>query len=490
MSSVNGTTDSPQHWGVRREESWGVGAAFPQAGGAGKGLLGAEYENMLRCIRCGLCLSVCPTYQLTLLEEESPRGRIAMARAATEGFLPLTPDFVRHEESCLLCEACTAICPAGVRMEELGVAVRATLAAQAPPKSRRARLAQRLGFWLLADLARLRRLLALLRLYQRSGLQALVRRTGLLRPLGLADAEAYLPRLEAPFLVPQGQVWEPPPLAPPMPGGNGEVRGRVALFAGCVMSTAFAETDRATARVLAANGVRVEAPAGQGCCGALHAHGGDRAAARALARANIAAFETGSYDAVVVNAAGCGAMLKEYGHLLADDPAWAERAAAFAGRVRDFTEYLAALGPVAPPGRVEATVTYQDPCHLAHAQRVRRQPRALLGRVPGLRLVEMAESDLCCGSAGVYNLTHPDTAEQLQERKLDNVAATDAPVVVTANPGCLLQLRAGAARRGLRVQVRHIADVLDEAYRPAPGAAALGGTGAAAAAEETAHARR
>ncbi|HEY7066981.1 MAG TPA: heterodisulfide reductase-related iron-sulfur binding cluster [Chloroflexota bacterium] len=443
-------------------------------------LLGAEYENMLRCIRCGLCLSVCPTYQLTLLEEESPRGRIAMARAATEGYLPLTPDFVQHEESCLLCEACTAVCPAGVRMEELGVAVRATLAAQAPPRSRRARLGQRLGFWLLADLGRLRRLLGLLRLYQRSGLQALVRRTGLLRLLGLADAEGYLPRLDAPFLVPQGQVWEPRRLpVPPQhwegqggpsspPGGQGDARRRVALFAGCVMSTAFAATDRATARVLAANGVRVEAPAGQGCCGALHAHGGDREGARALARRNVAAFEAGGYDAVVVSAAGCGAMLKEYGHLLADDPAWAERAAEFAGRVRDLSEYLAALGPEPPSGRVETTVTYQDPCHLAHAQRVRRQPRALLQQVPGLRLVEMAESDLCCGSAGVYNLTHPETAEQLQARKLDNVAATGAPVVVTANPGCLLQLQAGAARRGLDVQVRHIADVLDEAYAAAP----------------------
>jgi glycolate oxidase iron-sulfur subunit len=448
------------------------------AGGLG-GLLGAEYENMLRCIRCGLCLSVCPTYQLTLLEEESPRGRIAMARAVTEGFLPLTPDFVRHEESCLLCEACTAICPAGVRMEELGVAVRATLAEQAPPKGRRARLAQRLGFWLLADVGRLRRLLTLLRLYQRSGAQALVRRSGLLRLLGMADAEAYLPRLDAPFLVPHGQTWEP----------RGPERGRVALFAGCVMATAFAATDRATARVLAANGMRVEATAGQGCCGALHAHGGDRAAAQALARQNVAAFEAGGYDAVVVNAAGCGAMLKEYGHLLQDDPAWAERAAAFAGRVRDLTEYLAAIGPVPPAGRVEATVTYQDPCHLAHAQRVRRQPRALLGQIPGLRLVEMAESDLCCGSAGVYNLTHAATAEQLQDRKLDNVAATGAPVVVTANPGCLLQLQAGAARRGLAVQVRHIADVLDEAYRVGPGAGQPGAVDPAPCEAEVTHAR-
>jgi glycolate oxidase iron-sulfur subunit len=448
----------------------GVAVAAPDSrlihvptAGRGPALLQAEYDNMLSCIRCGLCLSVCPTYQLTLLEEESPRGRIAMARAVTEGFLPITPDLVQHEESCLLCEACTAICPAGVRMEELGVPLRAVLAAEAP-KDARARAAQRFGFWVLADVRRLRALATLLRLYQRSGLQTIVRRTGLLRLLGLADAEAYLPRIAARFLVPRGQVW-----------GTGSQR--VALFAGCVMSTAFADTDRATARVLAAHGARVEATAGQGCCGALHAHGGDREGARALARRNVAAFEAGNYDAVVVNAAGCGAMLKEYGHLLADDPAWAERATAFARRVRDFTEYLADSNiPLASPPKVGGpsrapggrTVTYQDPCHLAHAQRIRRQPRELLKRVPGLTLVEMAESDLCCGSAGVYNLTHPQMAAQLQARKLDNAAATGAPTIVTANPGCLLQLQAGAARRGLAVQVRHIADVLDEAYGAGP----------------------
>ncbi len=424
------------------------------------GPLAAEYENMLRCIRCGLCLSVCPTYQLTLLEEESPRGRIAMARALVEGHLPITSDLVTHAESCLLCEACTAICPAGVRMEELGVPLRAVLAREAPG-STLARVVQRLSFGTLADMRRLRGVVTLLRLYQRTGLQALVRGSGLLALFGLAEVETYLPPLDAPFLVPSGQTWEP----------AGPPRARVALFAGCVMSTVFAETDRATARVLAANGAQVTVPPGQGCCGALHAHGGDREGARALARQNIAAFEASGQDAIVVNAAGCGAMLKEYGHLLADDPAWATRAAAFAQRVRDFAEFLAAIGPVPPPGRVEATVTYQDPCHLAHAQRVRRQPRALLAQVPGLRLVEMAEADLCCGSAGVYNLTHPETATQLQARKLANVAATEAPVVVTANPGCLLQLRAGAARQGLRITVRHLADVLDEAYRATPLAA-------------------
>ncbi|HLI29312.1 MAG TPA: (Fe-S)-binding protein [Chloroflexota bacterium] len=417
--------------------------------------LHAEYANLLQCIRCGLCLSVCPTYQLTLLEQESPRGRIAMARAVAEGHLAVTPDFVAHEESCLLCEACTAVCPAGVRMEELGVAVRAAIAQQAPPRPRLARLLQWLAFRVVfPDLRRFRRQARLLRWYQRSGLQALARRSGLLKLLGLATIEAYLPPIDAAFVVPRGQVWP----------ARGPERHHTALFAGCVMSTAFAETDRATARVLAANGCRVELPASQGCCGALHAHGGDVAMARELARRNIAAFEASAAETIVVNAAGCGAMLKEYAHLLADDPPWADRARAFVRRVRDFTELLAALGPREPPRRLTGKVTYQDPCHLAHAQRVRAQPRQLL-RAVGLELVEMKESDLCCGSAGIYNLTHPTTADQLQARKLAHALATGAEVIVTANPGCLIQLQAGAARRGLPLQVRHIADVLDDAYR-------------------------
>ncbi|MBX5492000.1 MAG: (Fe-S)-binding protein [Chloroflexi bacterium] len=417
--------------------------------------LHGEYANMLQCIRCGLCLSVCPTYQLTLLEQESPRGRIAMARAVAEGHLGVTPDFVEHEESCLLCEACTAVCPAGVRMEELGVAVRTVIAQQAPRRHPLARLAQWVAFRLVfPDMRRFRLQARLLRWYQRSGLQALARRSGLLKLLHLDAIEGYLPPIAAEFLVPRGQVWP----------ARGTERQRVALFAGCIMSTAFAETDRATARVLAANGCRVEVPAGQGCCGALHAHGGDVALARELARRNIVAFEAGDAEVIVVNAAGCGAMLKEYAHLLADDPQWAERARAFVRRVRDFTELLAALGPLAPSRPLAATVTYQDPCHLAHAQRVRAQPRQLL-RAAGATLVEMHESDLCCGSAGIYNLTHPAMADQLQARKLDHAAATGAPVIVTANPGCLIQLQAGAARRGLALRVRHIADVLDEAYR-------------------------
>jgi glycolate oxidase iron-sulfur subunit len=418
-------------------------------------LLRTEYDNALACIRCGLCLSVCPTYQLTFLEEESPRGRIAMARALAEGHLAVTPDLVTHEDNCLLCDACTAVCPAGVRMEELGVALRAILA----PYDRRPawqRALQRAALrWVFGDLGRMRLVAQLVRLYERSGLQALVRATGLLRLLRLDTAEALLPTVEGRFVVPDGTTWQPP-----QPNGK-----HVALLAGCVMSTAFAATDRATLRVLLANGYTVTLTKGQQCCGALHAHTGDRAAARALARRNIAAFADA--ETVVVNAAGCGAMLKEYGHLLADDPAWAAAARAFSARVKDAIELLAADGLRRPPGELPLAVTYQEPCHLAHAQRITEQPRRLLRAIPGLRLVEMREAALCCGSAGIYNVLHPQTGAKLLDRKLANALATGAEVIATANPGCALQLRAGLAQRGQKIAVRHVIDLLDEAYHRA-----------------------
>lgn len=416
-------------------------------------LLARQEDNMLACIRCGLCLSVCPTYQLTQLEPESPRGRIAIARALHEGFLTITPDLIRHEESCLLCEACTAICPAGVKMDLLGMALRPLLE-QARRRPLLERLVRRMGFALLANLGALR---AALRLVRWTGpLRSLARRLGLLRLLRLERAEALLPPLSGPFLVPRGQVW--PAL--------GAEKGRVALFAGCIMSTIFAEVDRATARVLRASGWTVVVPPGQGCCGALHGHEGHWAAAQELARRTVEAFEQVEAEAVIVNAAGCGSMLKAYDAVLADDPTYAARAATFAARVRDVTEFLAehGLGPGLAP--LERTVTYQEPCHLAHAQRIREAPRLLLRQVPGLQLIEMKESSLCCGSAGIYNLTHAATATALGERKARNALATGAQTVVTANPGCHLQLRAMLDRVGAReVVVRHVVELLDEAYR-------------------------
>jgi glycolate oxidase iron-sulfur subunit len=283
---------------------------------------------------------------------------------------------------------------------------------------------------------------------------------GLTRLLGLERMESYLPQIDDDFLVPDGQRWEP----------SSPVVAEAALFVGCIMSTAFAETDRATARLLARAGYAVTSTPAQGCCGALNAHSGDREGARELARRNVQAFEAApEQQLVAVNAAGCGAMLKEYGHLLGDDPDYAERASRFASRVRDATELLAGRLPPLPSSR-SIRVTYQDACHLAQAQGITRQPRQLLEGIGGLELVEMLEPGICCGSAGVYNLTRPAIADRLLDRKLANALMTGAETIVTANPGCLLQLRAGLAARGQPVRVCYLLDVLDEAYSVAEAA--------------------
>ena len=425
----------------------------------GHRLLELEYDNMLACVRCGLCASVCPTYQETLVEEQSPRGRIAIARALTEGHLSITSDLLQAMDSCLLCEACTAICPSGVHMDSIGEAVRDMTRAQSfRPVSWRERLARRAGFHVLEDPHRLRSFTRLTRFYQRSGLRALAQRSGALRLFGLERADALLPDLPDRFFVASGQVWRP----------TGQPRCRVALLAGCVMSTAFAETDRATVEVLIANGCEVVAPAGQACCGAIHAHSGELAAARKLARRNIDAFRDLAPDAIIVNAAGCGSTLKSYGRLLADDPEYAQAAQEFAAKVRDITEFLDALPLEPPPGRVDAIATLQEPCHLSHAQGIRAAPRRLLRAIPGLTLVEMAESDRCCGSAGIYNLTQPEMADALLRRKVENILATHADLVITANPGCQMQLQAGLRAAGSSAKVVHIIDVLAQAYRGTP----------------------
>jgi glycolate oxidase iron-sulfur subunit len=307
---------------------------------------------------------------------------------------------------------------------------------------------------LFTDMAWFRAFSRSLWLYQKSGLQWLARNLGILKLLKLHEAEAILPQINDTFTTATGQTYP----------AIGTEKAHVALLSGCIMSTAFSNVHNATIRVLQRNGIRVTVPAGQGCCGALHAHGGELDSARALAKQNINAFGE-SYDAIVVNAAGCGSTLKEYGHLLHDDAEWAARGTAFSAKVRDISEYLAALElNTSDLTSVNMTVTYQEPCHLAHAQRITAQPRALLKKIPGLTLVEMAESALCCGSAGIYNVTQPEMAAQLGNRKLDNAERTKAQVVVTANPGCHLQLAGGLRQRGSGMRVLHIAEVLDMAY--------------------------
>ncbi len=410
-----------------------------------------EVEHGLRqCIHCGMCLEACPTYQITRLETESPRGRIHLMINMLEGG-PITDTTRLHLDRCLACRACEVVCPSGVPYGHLIEAARTVIAEDVAP--RRGWLSgrlRRLALSVLADPPSLARAAAVLGLYQRSGLRALAHATGLMRllPRRLRRLEALYP----PFGRPRYRAPAPPP-AP---------RARVALLLGCVMRVAYGDVHTAAARILARQAIAViEAPA-QSCCGALHAHAGEREDARALARRNIAAFEDADVDAIVVDAAGCGAQLKGYGALLASDAAWAARATAFAAKVRDVNEYLAEVAG-ARLGRLDLRATYQDPCHLAHAQGIRKQPRDLLSRVHGLELLEMADADVCCGSAGSYNLTQPEYSDRLLARKLDAIIATGAGAVISANPGCMLQIESGLRARGSKLPVLHVVEVLDRA---------------------------
>ncbi len=403
--------------------------------------LESEYDNLLRCIRCAACLSSCPTYVLSHKEEEGPRGRIAIMRAIVEGHLQVTPDAVEHLQSCLLCEACSRACPSGVEMERLGVAFRAqTLPASAGHRS--PSLLERFVYgWLFGELLHVRMTATAVRFYQRSGLRWLARHLGVLRVLGLRDKEALLPEIPDRFVVPEGQ-----------PSGGGEA---VQLFVGCVMSTAFAGVSERTAGLARAFGCEVTLPPGQMCCGALQLHAGRIDRARELAAANLEAFD--GQAPIVVNSAGCGAMLKHYGQLLPIEP----RATAFAARVRDVSEFLAARQPLQSPREVRRTVAVQDACHLLHAQRIGDAPRSLLSAIPGVELRLLDEPGLCCGSAGFYNVTHSNEAAALQARKCDRIEESGADTVVTGNPGCLLQIRAGLRSD---IAVMHVVDVLAEAY--------------------------
>jgi glycolate oxidase iron-sulfur subunit len=399
------------------------------------------------CVHCGLCLNQCPTYRVTHLEAESPRGRIYLVEAASEGRLGLTASVAGHLYLCLACRACETACPSGVHYGRIIEAAREALGPPGPPLVRAIT-----GFALRRLMpypGRLRAAASLIRFYQRSGLAALAQR---LLPEGLRRRAAILPPASRPFYEPEAEV---------LPA-FGERRARVAFLSGCAMSLFFAEINAATVQVLRRNGCEVVIPKGQVCCGALNSHNGDTETARVMARRNINAFPT-DVDAVLTNAAGCGAAMKEYGHLLKDDPAYAGRAAQFAAMVRDTGEFLAQLGLRTSPTPVAFSVTYQDACHLAHGQKVRAEPRALLAQIPGLVLREMDASDRCCGSAGIYNVLQPEMSESLLREKMETIRASGAPVVVAPNPGCMLQLRYGAQRFGVPVRVMHLMDLLDEA---------------------------
>jgi glycolate oxidase iron-sulfur subunit len=401
------------------------------------------------CVHCGFCLPTCPTYVLWGEEMDSPRGRIYLMGAGHDGE-PLSPTMVAHFDQCLGCMACLTACPSGVQYDKLIEATRAQVERR-HPRTRRERLLRAMVFHTFPYPRRLRALRPLLRAYQRSGLKPLVQRLSL--PPTLAAMEQLLPPLGVRLPIPD------------VTPAKGPRRARVGMLLGCVQREFFGTVNAATVRVLAAEGCEVVAPKVQGCCGALSLHMGREEEAVAFAKRLVATFEPLGVDAVVVNAAGCGSSMKDYGWVLRDEPGWAERGAAFSAKVRDITEWLTELGPVAPRHPLPMTVAYHDACHLAHAQGVRTPPRQLLGGIPGLVVREIEEGVICCGSAGVYNLMQPDTARELGQRKAANVLATGADALVSANPGCLMQIRTALDVTGSSMPVAHTVEILDASMR-------------------------
>lgn len=455
------------------------------------------YELIRQCIHCGFCLPTCPTYAVLGVEMDSPRGRIYQMQAVADGRLEISPDFVEHINCCLGCRACETACPSGVQfgklieaareqiqievahtplvlsLSELGVPGQAEHLAQdgaehpvTPPlETLTERLLRRLFFDLVLPSRLATSLLfAGLKLYQRSGLQKLVHRTGLL------DAVNALPtslqgKLKAPEALMQnvkGDLF--PAVLPEITPAKGQRRYRVGFISGCIMDQVFRDINEATIRVLSANGCEVITPVQQQCCGALHIHAGEAERGRDLARHNIDVFEPYNCDAIIINSAGCGSNLKEYGHLLRDDPAYALRARNFSAKVKDISEFLTSIDWNHDMGELTRTVAYHDACHLVHGQKIKQQPRQLLQAIPGITLVNLKEADWCCGSAGIYNITNQEMATTLLQRKMDNIAATGASVIATGNPGCMQQIALGARQRGLEIDVVHPIQLIDEAY--------------------------
>jgi glycolate oxidase iron-sulfur subunit len=388
------------------------------------------------------------------MEMDSPRGRIYQILNVNEGKMEMSEAYTTHIDRCLGCLACETACPSGVKYGRIVERARA----QIETKYERPLKERSLRSWfyrkVIVDYGRLAFLARIVRFYQRSGAQTLLRKAGLLRLAGVADLDQISPEIDKEFFF--GEIGKVFPAV-------GERRGKVAFVAGCINNVAFSHLNRATINVLTKNGIEVHIPAGQGCCGALHAHAGFRDDSRKLARHNIDVFLAGDYDAIVTNAAGCGSHMKEYDDLLEHDPEYAARAREFKAKARDVTEYLAAIGLRSPAKKIGQRVAYQDPCHLANAQRIRTQPRELLAAI-GCQLVELPHSDQCCGSAGVYNVVQNELSMKILEAKMDDVESVTSDLIATANVGCMIQLRAGIAQRGLKQPVKHVVELLDEAY--------------------------
>ena len=404
--------------------------------------------DLAQCVRCGLCLPHCPTYLQTGLETESPRGRLYLIKAMSEGLIEPTVNVTGHMDMCLQCRNCEAVCPSGVpygRIMERGRAE--VLVGGRAPLSWRLR-----AFFLREVIARPSRLAlfaSALRLYRASGLRALAERTPLLR-----DRVALAPTISGKEFKRRGLLAR----------AKGAKKYRVGLLTGCIMPLAYGRVHAATVRVLARNGCEVVAPAAQVCCGALHGHNGDLPTAMELARRNIDAFLGDELDAVIVNSAGCGSAMKEYGDLLAEDSDYTERAQRLASCTKDVTEFLASLPLQPPEAPLDVSVTYQDSCHLAHAQRITGAPRDIIHSIPGVRFVELTHADRCCGSAGIYGLTQGKMSIRLIDDKMRDIRETGAEVIATANPGCMTQIEAGLRRHRMKGRVVHVIELLDESY--------------------------
>ncbi|MDQ2840901.1 MAG: heterodisulfide reductase-related iron-sulfur binding cluster [Acidobacteriota bacterium] len=417
---------------------------------------GPAQADLDKCVHCGLCLNACPTYRELGVEMDSPRGRIYQMNQVASG-APITPAYIEHLDLCLACRGCETACPSGVPYGRMIEAARAQIRQQ-ENNSWLSSIGKKIVFEkLLPSRTALQFAGAAMFAYQASGLQRVLRGTGILKLFGrLANIESLAPNAEIPFFYSKiGKTF--PAL--------GQRRYRVVFLSGCIANVAFARLNEATVRVLQKNGCEVMIPAAQNCCGALHVHAGMESQAQALARRNIDAVLAEDADAIITNAAGCGSTLKEYDYLLRDDPAYRERAAKFKGRMRDVTEFLASIELNRELGRMDAVATYQDSCHLAHGQQIRTAPRVLLKSIPGLVFREMRMADLCCGSAGIYNVAQNEMAMQILSHKMEYVNETSATIVATANPGCMLQLAAGARLHGSGQRVMHVVEVLDESYR-------------------------
>ncbi len=456
------------------------------------------YDLMRQCIHCGFCLPTCPTYAVLGVEMDSPRGRIYQMQAVAEGRMEISPEFVDHMYCCLGCRACETACPSGVQFGKLIEAAREQIQLEvahmpllsgtkqepAEPlgnsdyplhepsdnspalESLIERLLRRLFFDLVLPSRLVTTLMfAGLKVYQRSGLQSLAHRTGLLDVINTLPTPLRGQLKTPEELIPatNGDLF--PRILPEVTPASATKRYRVGFVSGCIMDQVYRNINEATIRVLAANGCEVITPPRQRCCGALHVHAGEAERGRELARHNIDVFEQYNCDAIIINSAGCGSNLKEYGHLLRDDPAYATRATAFSSKVKDISEFLVSIDLNRNMGTLSRTVTYHDACHLFHGQKVKQQPRELLNAIPGLTLVNLKEAEWCCGSAGIYNITNQEMASQLLERKMNNIIATGANMIATGNPGCMMQIALGAKERGIELEVVHPVQLLDEAYQ-------------------------